>query len=334
MYKQIINKIKENKYLYFFSKLSVFLVIVIILDWAIGNKLNSLYFKQKYGVEYRTAYSIDSTTADLLIFGSSRSTHQYYPEVFEKGLNLSYYNVGRDGTSIFYHYAILKGVLKRYNPKIIILDFEVDEFVKSQESYDRLSCLLPYYKTHPEIRSVVLLKSPWEKLKLLSKIYPNNSSIITILAGNSEFYKEMASDIKGYLPLTNVWKKPLRTDVIQRKSEIDSNKVQAYESFIKDCVNSNIELYIISSPSFINRTIPNYSIKLGKEIAQKYNVSFLDYTTDSTFLNNPSYFSDVIHFNNEGAKVFSCIIVERINKVKEEKFLITDEKQLIPQAIK
>lgn len=293
-------------------KIPAFLAILFLLDFGIGYTLRYFYFKQQYGLEYRTIYSMEKTNADLLVFGSSRANHQYQPFRIEKGFQMSYYNVGRDGTSVFYNYAVLKSVLSRYTPRVIIFDFEPDEFKMVQESYDRISCLLPFYKTHPEIRPIIHLKGPFEKYKLISSIYPFNSNIITIAAGNSAFYKVMTTDFKGYVPLTKTWNKPITTDTSNRMEVLDSNKIKVFRSFITDCIDSGIKLYIVSPPLYIRSIYPKQSIVLGKKIAAEYNIEFLDYTNDSTFLSNPSYYTDFIHFNDEGAKVFTDMLVKDI----------------------
>ena len=145
MIKTSIYKIQKNPYQYFLLKSVVLFTIVFVLDYSFGNLLRYFYFKQESGLQYRTTYSIEKTTADILIFGSSRANHHYYPNVFENRMKQSCYNVGRDGNSVLYHSAVLKGVLKRYSPKIVILDIVYGEFRQNQDSYDRLSSLLPYY---------------------------------------------------------------------------------------------------------------------------------------------------------------------------------------------
>jgi hypothetical protein len=294
-------------------------LFVFLLDVIIGNILSYFYFKQQSGLQYRTTYSIEKTKADILIFGSSRANHHYEPHIFEKRLNLSYYNVGRDGNFIFYHYAVLKGILKRYSPKIVILDIVFGEFGKNQDSYDRISSLLPYYKDHPEMRSIIELKSQYEKLKLLSSIYPYNSSIFTIAVGNAEFNKKRKSDYKGYVPLTKIWNDSIGIDKSAVKYALDSMKVKVYESFIQDCIHANVKLYIICSPYYVKFRHTDYSITVGKEIAKRYNVPFLDYSTDSIFINNPKYFADKVHLNAEGSEVFSNRVVDEIGKTSEIK---------------
>ena len=312
-----IDKIKKNPFLYMLFKAVVFFVLIFVLDYSIGNILSYFYFKQESGLQFRTTYSIEKTTADLLIFGSSRANHHYNPYVFEKRLNLSFYNAGRDGNDILYHSAVLNGVLARYSPKIVILDFNGAEFRRILDSYDRLSSLLPYYKSHPEMRSIIELKSRFEKVKLLSFIYPFNSSMFTIAVGNTEFNKNRKADIQGYVPLTKVWNGPIQIDSSSIKYDIDSIKVKAYEIFIQDCVRSKVKLYIVCSPYYIKSNHVDYSVQIGQKIAQKYNIQFFDHSRDSIFLNNIKLFADIGHLNEAGAKVFSNLVIDNICRTNE-----------------
>ncbi|MEP7108277.1 MAG: hypothetical protein ABI760_09840 [Ferruginibacter sp.] len=308
----IIYNIKKNPYRLFLAKFIIFLSIVFIIDFTIGSLLNYFYFKQKSGYEYRTTYSLEKTQADVLIFGSSRANHHYRPDIFEDRLNMTYYNVGRDGNFIFYHYAMLKGILERYAPKIIVLDLVKEEFRKNSNSYDRIATLLPYYDSHPEIRSIIELKSHYEKYKLFSKIYPFNSLILKISIANTDFNKKRSPDIKGYIPKTRTWDQPITYDTTDVRYELDNKKIEMYEDFIKDCNKAGIKLYVFVSPYFIKLNHTDYSIAIGGEIAKKYNIKFYDYSNDSLFTSNRSLFDDMVHLNHGGAKVFTDLVVDRI----------------------
>lgn len=309
-----IDRIKERGHPHFLVRLFLFLIILFLLDFAIGSILKYLYYKQDSGLLYRTTYAIDSTKADVLIFGSSTANHHYYPVAFEKRLHTSCYNAGRDGNSIFYQYAILQGMLNRYSPKIAILDFDHDEFMRDQESYDRISSLLPYYNEHPEMRSIIQLKSPYEKYKLLSKIYPYNSLIFTIAMGNTRFNKSRRNnnDENGYVPLTEILKGRIGTVTSFKKHELDSTKIKIFESFIRDCVNSNVKLYIILSPVFTKFTFEDRSVVIAQEIAKKFNIPFYDFSNDTLFLNDAGLFADEGHLNDRGAKIYSNIVIDKI----------------------
>ena len=314
MGRTLINKIKKNQIGYFLFKLALLIAIVFTLDFIIGVVLNYFYFKQDNGLQYRTTYSIEKTKADILIFGSSRANHHYRPDVFENRMKLSFYNAGRDGNFIFYHLAVLKGVLKRYSPKIVILDFVIDEFQQNQIGYDGLSSLLPYYRNHPEMRSIIDLKSKYERLKMLSCIYPYNSSMFTIAVGNAEFNKKRDNEIQGYVPLTKTWDGPILVENNSSKYDIDSVKVNAFKEFILECIQAKVKLYIVCSPYFAKLNHSDYSLIIGKEIAKRNNIDFFDFSKDTTFINSPKLFADIEHLNDTGASVFSNLLINSICK--------------------
>ncbi len=307
--------------IYFILKLLVLVAIIIALDFFVGNILGYLYFNQESGEQYRTTYSIEKTTADILVFGSSRAKHHYHSDAFGDHSNLSFYNTGRAGNFIFYYYAILKGVTERYTPKIIILDLICDEFSTNQNSYDRISSLLPYYRKHPEIRPIVELKGPSEKFKLLSYIYPYNSSVLKIIAGNLEFNKERSKDVNGYVAFTRTSEgyaafAKAGNEFIQMQDSvtynIDSTKVKIYESFIQECISSKIRLYIVCSPYFNKSGPKDHSLILSERIARRNNVKFFDYSEDPFFVNNHELFADQDHLNDSGAMVFSDRLIHEI----------------------
>lgn len=310
-----------NPYLRFFLKLAKLFAFLLILDFLIGNILSHYYFKKQRSYNYRTTYAIDSTTASLLIFGSSRATHHYQPEVFEKSLGVTYYNTGRDGEFILYNYAVLKAVLKRYSPKIIILDFSPGEFAKTTDNYDRLSALLPFYKSHPEMRSIIERRSKFEKVKLISYIYPYNSALLNILSQNATLPAEKKEDVQGYLPLTKTWSDSIQVENTTTKYKVDSITVNTYESFIRDCKNSKVQLYIVCSPFFIKRSHIDYSVQLANQIARKYDVQFFNYVTDTNFINHATLFEDPAHLNNDGAKLFSVTVADRIAKEQNKNLI-------------
>ncbi|MEP7142740.1 MAG: hypothetical protein ABI707_07710 [Ferruginibacter sp.] len=313
MLKTFKNRSTKKGYQYLLLKALGFLMLAFIFDFIIGGIFNYFYFKQTSGWEYRTKYSIEDTKADILIFGASRAQQQYNPVFFEERLNQTCYNVGRDGEPFFYSYAILKGVLNRYAPKIVILDIENMVFKESQNSYDRLAVLLPFYKKHPELRSIIELRSAFEKLKLQSRIYPYNSLLFKIAMGNTEFNKKRNEDIKGYLPLTGALDEPIRAvELSKKRYAIDSNKVNFFKMFINDCGKANIKLFIVCSPYFIHSNGMDTSVVIAKEIAKERNIDFIDFSKDETFLTNSRLFDDTVHVNFTGSELFSNKLIDTI----------------------
>lgn len=299
----------------FLIKLSLFGVIIFLLDFAIGTGLKKLYFKAKEGKFYDQTYAFELTKADLLIIGSSKATHHYVSQKIEDSLRMSTYNAGGEGAHFLHQCALLKSIFKRYHPKVIIWDY-YSGLKNDPVTYFQLSAILPHYETHHEIRPIVKLRSPFEKYKMLSKIYPYNSTIIYSINRAINFYKNphKGKSIKGFIPLRKTWEHQIVKYRRKELNPLDSNCIAEYKSIIKYCKSNNIQLYVVNSPLyryFISK--PNYDI-VAREIADQENVTFLDYSTDTTFINNNHYFSDPIHLNVKGASVFTNKLITEIKK--------------------
>ncbi len=300
---------------YMIKKLIFNLILVVVfafvMDFAIGRILRYFYFQEVVGLHHRTTYSLETTKAELLVLGSSRANHHYVPEIFEKRLKISFYNTGRDGNRLLYNYAIFKSILKRYTPKIIILDIGFDELYYDPKELDRLSSLLPYYKNHPELRSLIEKRSPFEKIKFLSNIYPFNSSILTIAIGNMEINKTRKGDIKGYVPLKGIIKDNNINKLIIKDSQINMFKFKVLKKIAQICLLKQIKLFIIQSPVYamVHKTV---STEKCIQIANEYKAIFINTSNNPFFLNKPALFQDKSHLNCRGAIEFSKIIVDKI----------------------
>lgn len=292
--------------------IAIVVFIVFVFDFAIGRTLRYFYFKETSGIHFRTTYAMETTKTDLLVFGSSRANHHYVPKVFEDSLKMTFYNTGRDGNGIFFQTAILKSILKRYIPKVIILDYAGD-FVKGAEAYDRMNSLLPYYRTHKEIRNIIELKSPFERIKLISEVYPFNSQILTISIGNLEINKKRKYDNRGYVPLYGEWQRKIDSIVTFTAYVVDSNKLTALREFLNIAKKSGAKVFVIYSPVFqkFNR---RQEIDICRDACAFENVPLWDFSKDTLFLDNKHLFQDVDHLNYNGAVIFSNMVTKRIKR--------------------
>lgn len=318
-----------NQYISRVIKIVVFILLVTITDQVIGLILRKLYFYQKIGHSHALTYAFRYCEADFLIFGASQAQHNYIPSIISNSLKMSCYNAGQDGGhSILMQYAQIKVITERYSPKLIILEFHPNNIVHYAGDYDRLSILLPYYKEYPDIRPVILLRSPYERVKLMSAIYPFNSNIIDFLSFILNPNSTWKQDFEGYVPTKGV----MNTDMlkpepeIEKQSVVDTNMLNALENIIRLCKEKNISLFIISSPIFhaVNekQSPSSPAAKLSLEIIHRNHVNYLDFSFDSTFTGHLEWFKDKKHLNDDGAKVFTnklmCTLKNYNYKAKSE----------------
>lgn len=295
------------------KKFSVFIVLIFLLDFAIGFFLRKIYFSQKSGWDYRTTYVMNEVKSDVLILGSSRAAHHYNPSIIEDSLSLSAYNGGRDGCTVFYHYALLKSVLKRYRPKVVVLDLMPLEFEQDQNAYDRISILLPYYDSHPEIRPVCLLRGKFERYKLLSKMYPYNSKLFSSITTLFNLKRNVnESQLKGYLELNNIYDGTANPTRIY-PNNIDTAKVTYFKNFINTCQSSHVKIIVCVSPLFVKMHNNSKSIEIAKNFCNDTQTPFFDYTAASGF-DDLKLFSDYNHMNGTGASKFTAAFISNIKE--------------------
>jgi len=312
--------LNRNKYRSFIYRLLIFSVTLFFADFVIGKVLQKLYFKQSSGFDYQTTYAINETTAPLLVFGSSRANNIFDPTILENELKLSCYNVGRYGEPIFYHYALLKAVLKRFNPQIIILSLDAFNFAQDKDDYDLISVLLPYSDSHPELQEIINLKGPYERLKMMSTIYPYNSLLLPMISGNLASSKEKNYTIKGYIPVQTTISGPLHTIDYTKNTLLDTTKINSYTAFIKDCIKAKIKLFIVCPPFMINAIGTDNSIITGKKVANNFNIPFFDFSRDTFYTTKPKLFYDFRHLNDKGVALFDKQVMDSIKLRMPNKF--------------
>lgn len=300
--------IMKNKHMSFIANGLLFIILVFISDQILGKALRHYYFKSESGEIYQLRYSLDSTTADIIILGSSRANHHYVPEVIEKELDMTCFNTGLDANFLLNSCAIYESIVNRYNPSIVLLDLSLNELLSGTGGYDELSSLLPYFRSKEEIREIVLMKSKLEKLKLVSEIYPFNSALLAIAEGN--VMKSNITEPNGYLPLYgNIKDTILRFD--QRKElAMDRNKINVLSQIGSDCKERDIRLILIQSPRYIKANQERIASILDS-LALEHRLEFWDYSNTSFFLKS-KYFNDQEHLNDLGARQFSELIARRL----------------------
>lgn len=291
--------------------LIIVLSAVVLVDWMGGHALRKLYFGQKGGTEYHIIYSIEESVEDILLFGTSRAQHQYVPKMFSEALGNSCYNVGQAGMNIFYTLAVQQAILKRYTPQIVILDiFPIDLLFESVAEYNRLSYLLPFFQEHEEIRQIVYLRSPFEPIKLLSRIYPFNSRILPMIYNN--LYEPRYEYSNGYMPLHQTMSRRPKSEMNYSTFVPDKNKVDAFNAFLENARAAGCKVYVVISPMYIE---PNSSYlaayRAASEIVERFDLEIWDYSNDPRF-SKPDLFKDPIHLNDVGAELFSSIVAKRL----------------------
>ncbi len=293
----------------FLYKLLVVSAGMLLADAGIGKLLDFAYYKIHYGEQARMTYAIDSSKEDIIILGSSRASHHYIPAVISSRLNLSCYNAGKDKQGLFYSQAVVEMILHRYRPKYVILDITPFSFDVKERGPDLLSILLPYYKKHPEIQSIVNKRSRWEWLKTKSYLYCYNSLPLQIFFNTISKAREAGAK-NGYVPLYRTWNNASVAQYVlqQKPSPADSLLTKAFRDIIHITKEAGCKLVVVASPFYFPVPQEWPTIPGAKKICLDEGISFLDYSGSPAFLGNTQFFSDAYHLNDTGAQLLSGML--------------------------
>lgn len=297
----------------FIRKASVFLVLVIIMDFICGSLLRVLVKNAKGGDTARNEYIINKVEAPILIFGSSRGMCSYNPKIISEELNKSCYNCANDGMGIFLFWNRFQVIKERYLPEVIIYDVWADFDLK--ENVDLMMNLdaMRLYYDHPVVKETFHLMAPKEHYKMQSNLYRYNGKILQIIADNIQPQK---NDVNGFRPKYGHMNYTPIMDGSYSKPPYDKSKIYYLEELIKQCKRNNIKIIFCISPFYggIKHVADIYSPLLS--LCKSYGVPFWNFSSDKQLAYNKYYFVDSFHLNAEGANIYSRKIA---GKLKNEK---------------
>lgn len=294
---------------------------LILIDAGLGQVQRHLFYQQKSGKFFRINYTMDLSTEDLLIFGSSHAAAHYVPEVLQEELGLSCYNAGVAGQQILVHRALQEIVLERRTPVMMILDIDTFALFQDQFHYDRLTDFYPFYYKHPHIIGRVLaLKSRFSKYYLKSKLFQYNSTIVHVV----RYWLAPQKDINGYQATFVKLSKPVESAQGQQETPqiapirprpLDKNLVASLEQFILNAKSRNVRLVLAFSPTLEYTSIEaNDSVKEIQSIADKNGIELMSFINDREFIGHYELFADGGHLNDPGARLYSKKVADKIKQ--------------------
>ena len=293
------------------TKLIIFLLVLISTD-KIGGLMMKHFYNTSNSVDIaKIRYSMDSTTQDILIFGSSRAQHHYIPDSISKYTKLSVYNCGIGGQGIGFSYIQIHETLKRYKPKLIILDL-APNILLDPLTDQKLKVLLPYHKRDEIIGNELTKESLIEKSKFLSEIYPYNGTAFSIVSSYIYYRPDNAS---GYISIQGKIDTLLlsqNTEILKKDIEIPIKQINYLERIIKECKDKRIKLLFSISPMFRPNSIDIQIINQLKSLASLNSISMSDFSKDVEFFNHQDLFKDNLHLNKNGAAKYSINIIRNL----------------------
>ena len=298
----------------FIINILIFFGIVAVVDMAAGKLfwfLQSTKAGGRTGAEY---YACKESNEDVIIMGSSRASHHYVPQTISDSLGLSCFNAGQDGNGIIMQYGRWKMISERYSPKIIIYDVNPSFDLAHNDNMTYIDRLKPFCQNN-QVESYVSMLFPLEHFKLYSRMYRYNYKFIEFIFDCSRVKN---NGLQGYIPLEGYIREEIvRDSLLFKKGEIsfDNIKIKYLDELANECKEHDVELLFVASPCFKGGKYNSMAFAPIQAIADKYDFTFVNYY-DSEYSYIVDLFKDSNHLNDKGARAFTAIIVNNLNRQK------------------
>lgn len=293
----------------------LFIVILISIDKLLSYGLNAMLSGVKSGTYSEINYALYRQKSDILILGSSRANSHYDSRVIQKSTGKFTFNAGIGGQGYTYTEIIVRSGLKTHRPELVILDLSVNIFTDAGD-FDKTKILLPFAYDNAVIREVLQRNDDKLRFKTLFSSFYFNSAIYDLLDGVLVL-KSMDTTLHGFVPLKKMEAQPVlskdRNAVVF--SDYTSRELSGYQNTLRELKNSNVPVVVVVSPIFEphwDKNDNNY-IRLIN-MAKEFGATVLDYSLDHRFRGHKELFKDRIHLYEDGAKIFTEILVDDIKK--------------------
>lgn len=282
------------------------LVLVLIVSaYALDFGFTYIFQNAQPFTKSQYIHSLKNQKFDYIFIGSSRVENSIIPEIIEQKTNKKTLNLGISALKLKDMSYILK-LLKEYNITYKRIFIQVDYSYNSPEDFSKFfsSELLPYANNSNSemdnylketnanyfyLKNIPFLKySNSEQLIGFRKIFLSSLKRTTIFNENKGYKAIFGSSVKEIQKMPNFI--------------IKSNKYQVeIDNFAKK---EKLNINYFSTPVSLNTSNLDFFDKL------KINIPSL--TNLHNVITNDKYFNDNCHLNNDGAVVFTNILIEKL----------------------
>jgi hypothetical protein len=288
------------------------LALLFLCDRAGGALAEHWFLKTRDGDTGEEINSLLQSKSDVVVFGDSRAESHYSPAKLSAALGLSAFNGGYKGCNSIFQYGLQQLLFDHYTPRLIVLDFSEFSLMKAAgDPYRKLAPLHPYWRD-PALWRVLAEQGRLARLYFLSRLYPYNSEIhsvvmFNILRGrpNAESGFEPQFGTVADAPLGPLERRPL---------EYSDLLVSYLDRFLVSAHDHHVPVVIVISPrhatgtfrlpELIHKRITEYSIPVLDFDVKRY-PQFADYRL----------YHDNSHLNFAGAELFSQMLGEELCKL-------------------
>ncbi|VAW52108.1 hypothetical protein MNBD_GAMMA05-640 [hydrothermal vent metagenome] len=304
------NKLEHKQYVLAFLTLSLSIAALTLMAGLVLHKDGSLAAAPVTGrvsFDEKLRYfhnDILPETIEIIAVGSSMTLNNLSSEVMINATGMSYRNFSSWGLSAQQFSYLIKTLVDRYNPKVIINVTGAMDFYKANRKYNFFDAeeVVNYLDGNDEFYLYMKYFDPFYLIKSSAHIKERRT--------NNESYESVKFDRWGGVAL-NIDKVDIDKIRWESKiipSRIDAIEYEALESLAVYLKDKNTQLIMVQSPVRKAAISDNADLitqhwSILKDISQKNAFLFVNLYEQVEITDN--YFVDSTHLNSQGAILFT-----------------------------
>lgn len=306
-----------------FTLTNIIISFILILGTYIISDCTRFYTDNQL-LKFKKYLNLENNTVKIVNLGSSHGAYGiYFPLTDNKKMNLAL-----SSQSLYYDLQLLKKYEKKFDKNTIIIipvsmfsfysHFREEINQKYVQLLEKENILGVDNKIYFLTKNFSIFYPPSNTSEIVKNLKNNNNLILGMRYPRNleleERKKESISTVESHLGITEKAYsiKNAEQDFINLLNYIEKNnwKSVLITTPFSYLYNENVEKY--QPGAFKERIYDNI-----KEVEKKLNKKFvyLDYSHDERFENHLEYFFDDDHLNEKGAKYFTDILLEDLEKI-------------------
>lgn len=279
-------------------KVILFLVICTLIYIRAEQILEERTSSDKYAEFFKEKQDIP-----VLLMGNSHMTNGIYPMELYKDYGIVSYNFGGHGNTMPTTYWIAENAMDYTSPKLMVVDCKdvSSELLHNEQVrylHVSLDCF-PMSRTKLDTINDILATN--EKNEFLWKwwIYHDRWSEL-----EKEDFTGAHNMEKGAETRINVTRKitPWKYEDEKLKLESESMGVKYLRKLIEDCQSRGVQVLLVYLPFSITDEVEIREMNSMKDLAEEYNVNYLNFNALSLVDYDTDYFDKNGHMNPSGAR--------------------------------
>jgi len=306
----------------------IFVFCVVALDFATSSVLWNLFRRTDSGERGGLSNFALSKEADVLVLGSSRAELQIMPSVISQRVSLHAFNAGLKGHDFLYAAALYDLWLHRHPPpRALVLTVDVESLLHRSHEAAAVQVLAPYIDDSDLLRQILHSDGPQKQIEFLFRSFRYNGKVLVIaknvfvhtdpvfdgfIAGEGTLLSDDRSQIKNALDQD-------APAIVYAQAPFWDMKVKMLREIGARALRQHTLALLVHAPLY-GQDLAAHKIwieRMDALVAATPGIEFVDLcevARPGRFLNPRELFWDVNHLNEQGARIFSNLIADELQK--------------------